>query len=363
MRLSVIAVLASACAWSASQSLSPPKKVSLLANTKKRAALRLAHRPRHLRLTSRIPVLSAPADMLIARRGQTLYASDNQRGLIRIIDLSLRRVRSTLQVPPEPFRMAMTRDGSKIYVGHAVGQALTVIDTVNEAFKTLHLPARADTPVLTSDERYVYLPACSAGLQRLDTETGQVVTIRPGRCPVSAVLSPDGQYLWVSYQGGGPGGSPGHDAIAHYDARSGKLLASITGLPHVGGYLAISPDGTRLFANGHDACSNPAYDHVGCRVVPSSFIHVIDTAKRRATNDIVFAGNFNMGMMVVSPNGRLLVVGGPKLLLFDAATLTLLESQADELSYGALAFSPDGAILYIGLPEAVLGIYSVDDRI
>jgi DNA-binding beta-propeller fold protein YncE len=258
--------------------------------------------------------------MVMTPDGRSLYLVDPILNQAKVIDLRLRRLIHSIAIAPGAEEMVTTPDGSTIYVGHHAG-VLTTINTLSNATTTLH--TRGDiwgTLAVTTDGRYVYIPACNGGLQRLDTKTHLITTLREGRCPVCAIASPDGKEIWVSYQGGGPGGSRGHDAIAYFDAPTGRLLGSITVLPNVGATLAISPDGSRLWTNAADACSNPVFDHIGCRIVPSDLIHIIDTSTRKAIDSLPFPGSFNPGVITFSPNGKLVVVSGTKLLIFDAAT-------------------------------------------
>jgi DNA-binding beta-propeller fold protein YncE len=187
-----------------------------------------------------------------------------------------------------------------------------------------------------------------------------MITIREGGCPLTAVASPDGQDLWVAYQSGGPGGSSGHDAIAYFDQHTGRLLGSITGLANVGGFMAISPDGRRLLEHAQDGCSNPAYDHEGCAMIPSTLVHVIDTVSRRPTGVLSFPGAFVTDHMAFSPSGRLAVISGAKLLVFDSATLALVGEDSGETGYGPVVFSADGTKMYVALEGPTLAIYALE---
>jgi DNA-binding beta-propeller fold protein YncE len=304
---------------------------------------------------SRLPLPARPDAILISADGQELYVVDGDR--FSVVDIERRQVAYSLPVAPKPRGMTMTPNGSKIVIGHT--GALTIIDTRSRMTTTLPLRGDVYVPAATADGRYVYIPACTQGLLRLEITTGAIATIRDDPCPLLALSSPDGQDLWVSYESGGPGGRGGHDAIARFDQRTGRLFGSITGLPNVGGSMAISPDGRYLLESAQDACANPAYDHVGCTIVPSGLVHVIDTRLRKAFTSLSFASVFS-GRMAFSPNGRLAVISGFKLLVFDAATWTLVGEDSREEAYGQVVFSPDGTQMYVVSEPLRLGIYALD---
>src|SRR2546425_13116661 len=128
---------------------------------------------------------------------------------------------------------------------------------------------------ISADGRRLYLAMGPSGLRVVDTESNKVSTLRTEGYPMGLALTPDGRVLYVNYQNGGPGGSWGHDAIGRFDASTGVFLGSTTGLPHVGQTIAVSPDGSQVWANGTDACYRPQYDHRGCPFVPGGIINVI----------------------------------------------------------------------------------------
>jgi DNA-binding beta-propeller fold protein YncE len=317
-------------------------------------------RPSRLRLLAKVPIPSLGAGILALPNGRELYVSQND-GHVIIIDPEKRVITMSLVVAPQPQGLAITPDGSTIYVAHASGM-LTSINTQSKASSTIPLKGALIAATITPDGRYVYLPACSAGLQRLDRTTGTVNTVRQGRCPTFAVASPDGEHLWVSYQTAGPGGRSGHDAIADFNPHTGELLGSITGLPQVGGLVALSPNGSSLWAHALDACSNVAYDHLGCAVVPSAVIHVIDAASRQRVRSIVFPGQgVTTDRFAISPDGRWVAIGGFKLRLLDARTTTIVRQDTMAPTYWAVAFSKNGRRLFaLSSNGPALRIYAME---
>jgi hypothetical protein len=79
-------------------------------------------------------------------------------------------------------------------------------------------------------------------------------------------LTPDSRRLYVSYQANGPGGSTGHDAIGYFDTARDRYPGAIKGLANVGDGLSATPDGSRVWESGADACDSPQYDHMAVRL-------------------------------------------------------------------------------------------------
>jgi hypothetical protein len=174
-------------------------------------------------------------------------------------------------------------------------------------------------------------------------------------------LTPDGKYLYVNYQGSGPGGRPGHDAIGKFDAATGRRLSAITGLANVGYSLAVSPDGRRLWADGADACDSRAYDHLGCPAVPAGILNVIDTATDHLVRSLPLVG-YSFPMIVkFSHDARYVVVntGGPRFI--DAATFATITGLAN-LPTSAIALRRDGRRAYVALRQGGVAILDITRR-
>lgn len=156
-------------------------------------------------------------------------------------------------------------------------------------------------------------------------------------------VTPDERFLYVNYQLSGPGGRAGHDVIGKFDVRTGKLLRAITGLPNVGDWIAISPDGRTLWVSGGDACLSRAYDHIGCPAVPAGVINIIDIATDRLMRSLQLVGM--PGAIAFSPDGTLVAVNGPGARLVDARTFKTVAA-TPEIYTQALVFCRDGRRAY-----------------
>jgi DNA-binding beta-propeller fold protein YncE len=244
----------------------------------------------------------------------------------------------------QPGGAAFSADGAWLYVGTLAGD-LYFINTATRKVDSLHIGEAAGGMALTADGRTLYVAARFSGLQRVEIAKRQVFSMASMVCPVNVALAPDGRRLYVDYQCKGPGGSPGHDSIDVIDTATGTSIGAITGLPHVGSSLAISPDGSQLWVPAHDACIAAEYDHAGCPVVPGYAISVLRTSDNKVVRTLGFqVGEYASGPWFLPGDSRVLL-GGSALQLFSSASLHAVEV-LPFASSGVVAFSPDRARAY-----------------
>jgi hypothetical protein len=194
----------------------------------------------------------------------------------------------------------------------------------------------------------VYLALEHKGLGVLDRGSRSIRVVSQAQCPKTLALSPDGRVLWVAYQCGGPGGSAGREAIGRFDAATGKFLGAIAGFPQVGGPIAVSADGSQVWANAADACLAEWYTKAGCSETPARLINIIDAARNRRVDAISFAG-FDLAQMSASPDGSAVVIGGSEgMLFFDPATRQRLGTFP--IPANSVTFTADGARGYASVP-------------
>ena len=228
---------------------------------------------------------------------------------------------------------------------------LTIIDTATKlatAVDEVTEPVNDVAP--TGDGKSAYLALGFSGLAKLDATTGWVVVISKIVYTEVLALTPDGRRLYVSYQAGGPGGSPGHDVIGYFDTTTDQLAGVVPGkYPNVGGYLAVSPNGSQVWENGGDACSSPRYDHEGCPSAPAGLMHVFSTGLHPDVRNISLRGAI-MGCVTFSPKGDVAFVGTLNhLLLMRSNDLRVIGTLP--ASSGRVAFSEDGGLAYAPLAE------------
>jgi DNA-binding beta-propeller fold protein YncE len=242
-----------------------------------------------------------------------------------VIDTETNNLTTTLSIGKGVHAMVATHDGERVYalVDHAVSEggtvlnrALAIINTADKSVRFIALPGtRWEELTLTRDDSRLYMtqvegsergfPHGAVYVFHKDTEEVEKVIEEQVGCPLGIAISSDEQLLYVSYQCFGPGGSPGHDSIGVYQLSSYQRIDAITNLPpYVGAPLALSPDGSQLWANNWGACKLPYYDHDGCPIFPGEAVYVIRTSDRSLLETIGFPLEEGAGRVSFSPGQK-----------------------------------------------------------
>ncbi|HEX3576940.1 MAG TPA: YncE family protein [Thermoanaerobaculia bacterium] len=174
----------------------------------------------------------------------------------------------------------------------------------------------------------------------IDTSTNTVVASIPTDSqPLTIIVSPDGSRAYVSTLASTPVFPvlPAPPNISVIDTATNTVVAKIP-LPHLSFYLAISPDGTRLYA------SDPSFSGVG--------VSVIDTSTNSVVASIPTPGRRPYGL-AITPDGAHLYIAAAytgDIFIADTATNAVVDaiSDPDVLYTEGLALSPDGSRLYAG---------------
>jgi YVTN family beta-propeller protein len=178
---------------------------------------------------------------------------------------------------------------------------------------------------------YAYVPGqiLSAGvLSVIDTKTNTIVTGIPLRsASIGIAFSPDGSKVYVS--------DSLLDSIEVISTATNTVVATITGVGTQPERLAMSPDGTRLYA---------------VITGPTPGVAVIDTGTNAVLPPLPVTGVVTGAGIVVSTDGSTLYVSNPSLNRVTAIS-TLSGQPTATIPVGrlplAMAISPDGTLLYV----------------
>lgn len=184
----------------------------------------------------------------------------------------------------------------KIYVAASGSNQITVLDSTTNQVTASILVSSPGHIAVSPDSKRVYV-ITPGGLATIDTATNSVIaTVPVGPGPAGVALNPTGTRAYVGVQFG--------SYVAVVDTATQSVIAQ-TPLPvHLATHVAVSPDGTRVYAGNQD-----------------SLVYVIDAA----TNSIVAAvpvGNF-VGEVAVHPAGTYVyaaVINSNTVAVIDSAT-------------------------------------------
>lgn len=295
----------------------------------------------------RIPIDGDADAIALTPDGATLYVSlcgDDAAGL-RSIDVRSRTVKWSITGVSGCGPLIVHPDGARVIMADQT--EVVVVDALTRAVRRIPTPAaRVIDLALTPDGRTLYAAAVFQGLLAIDTDTWRVQTLNRLPCPVHLALTPAADRLFVSYQCSGPGGTRGHDSIDVIETASHTSLGAITGLPNVGGDVAVTPDGAQVWVDGHDACHSAYYDHAGCPKGHGAIVNVIRTADRMLLRSLRVgpAHEFNTTISFTNDGSRAVVSRSHVTVV---STTSLAEVESSPLAFqGKVAFSRDGRVAY-----------------
>jgi YVTN family beta-propeller protein len=192
-----------------------------------------------------------------------------------------------------PGEMALSADGRWLYVVCEKSDELLVVDTRNGSVETRiavgHVPRGLG---VSTDGKQIYVAnSWTDTISVIDAEKLEIVRSLPtGFEPISVVADQQGDTLYVANRLS--------NDVSVIDLHSGaevKRLAAGRGAS----YLAISPDGTRVF------CTH-IYPNIGvARTPPESEITVIDTATRQVVERTGLHNSAGVFHLALSADGKL----------------------------------------------------------
>jgi DNA-binding beta-propeller fold protein YncE len=280
--------------------------------------------------------------------GSEVYVAHPTEAAVTVISTARLLVTHTLRLDGNPNRIVISGDGGKVYVGGALGN-VSVIDTQTKAVRTLPTVGPIYDLALTPDGSKLYLAMEYSGLKRMLTASGEVTNIPGQVCPMFLAMDPRGQSLYVSYQCGGPGGRPGHDAVGVLNVATDTIVGSASGPPNVGASIAVSPDGAYVWVDGKDACASWRYNHQGCPIVPGAVVNVLRTSDRAFIQTLGFPAPADVGGPVIFfPDGSRVFWGS---VVIDAASFTPVETL--DSPAGWVVFTPDRRRAYMAWRKAI----------
>jgi YVTN family beta-propeller protein len=183
-----------------------------------------------------------------------------------------------------PFGVAVTPDGSHVYVTNQVSDTVSVIETAtNTVTATVGVGKRPAGVAVTPNGAFVYVGNAGtfdvvASVSVIDTATNTVTaTVPVGNLPVGVAVTPDGSRIYVA--------NAGDNTVSVIDTATNTVTATVgVGVGPEG--VAVTPDGSRVdVANAGD-----------------NTVSVIDTATNTVTATVgVGSGPVAFGQFIGTP--------------------------------------------------------------
>jgi YVTN family beta-propeller protein len=188
-----------------------------------------------------IKVGSRPFALAVSPDGSQIYVPNHDSGTISVIDTASNSLVTDIRVKPNPHWVAFSKDGTRAYAVNHESNIVSVIDTSTRAIvaeipvqKSPHSIAVHPSQPLVANVNYD-----SNSLTVIDTNTEKVVqTVPVGNHPQDVDWAPDGRHIYVTNVDG--------DSMTVISTDGYRVTATIpTG--EAATSIAVLPDGSKAY--------------------------------------------------------------------------------------------------------------------
>jgi YVTN family beta-propeller protein len=281
---------------------------------------------------STIGVSNGPATVALSPDGTRLYVTNQAANSVSVIDVATHALITTIPVGVQPFGIAVRPDGSEVYVSNLGSNTESVIDTTsNTVVANVGVGQFPYGVVFSNDGTDAFVASQGTNaVWVIDTATRALDTGTPvipvGQTPFGVALSPDGANLYV--------GNQGDNTVTHIDVATKTVVGAPIATAGNPFFIAVNPASTRVYVGG----------------LAGNAVTVIDAATDLPVATIAMPAGVRG--LAVSPSGRYLfvVVDAQPLLVVDTATNALVTSPVP-LPLGnnpiGMVLSGDGTTAYV----------------
>jgi len=278
----------------------------------------------------------SPIVLATDKDGKMLYVAEATAKQVAIIDIASGKVTTTVKVSGEPGGLALSPDGSTLYVSIASPEGTVDFVTLpkGKVARSVTVGHTAVSPVPSPDGKFLYV--CnqynnSVSVINLESrkETARIPVIRE---PFAATITPDGKFLFVANLL--PGGAADVDyvgaVVSVIDTAAGKATAAIT-LPNGSTSLrgiCISPDGKHIYVTHTLSRYQLPTTQLERGWMNTSAISIIDVAGKKLINSVLLD---DVDLGAANPWGVACTADGKTICVAHAGTQEISLINRDEL--------------------------------
>ena len=276
-----------------------------------------------------ISVGGAPWDMAVTPDGSHVYVCNSNDGTVSVIQTSNNTVIDTISVGDTPWGVAVTPDGSHVYVSNSNDGTVSVIQTSNNTvIDTISVGAIPSGVAVTPDGSHVYVANTYGDtVSVIQTSNNTVIdTISVGNMPLCVAVTPDGNYAYLTHYY-----SDTVSIVSVIQTSNNTVIDTISVGDEPGG-VAVTPDGSHVYV------ANNFGDTVS--VIQTSNNTVIDT---------ISVGNAPFGV-AVTPNGSYVyvsILGLRRVSVIQTSNNTVIDTISVGRGNQFLAMTPNGSYVYV----------------
>jgi len=254
------------------------------------------------------------------------YITHYQDSTVSVIDISTNTLVTTISVGTNPYGVAVSPSGKRVYVVNRNGGSVSVIDTdTNTVIATVTVGSSPFGVAVNATGTRVYVAnRDSDNISVIDAATNTVIaTVSAGPHPFAVAINPEGTRLYVS--------NFWSDYVTVIDTNTNTILATVTvGSDPVG--IIVNPQGTRVYVAN----------------LTTNNLSIIDTG----TNSVILTvtvGSSPLGIAVRPGGDRVYVAneGSDDVSVIDTATNTVVTTITVGDGPRGIVTNPAGNRLYV----------------
>jgi len=272
--------------------------------------------------------------------GSRMYVNNADVSSVSVFDTATNVPLMEIGVGQNPIGLAITPDGSHAYVSSQGSDTVSVIAlATNSVVKTISVGAGAN-PIwvtISRDGSRAYVSNQGGGtISVIDTASNTVLTNIPiGSLPFHSAFSRDGRFLWVSVQG--------ESVVKLVDTNTNTVVSSIPAGPVPRG-IAFTPDGSRAYVADFFSNTVAVIDVLGRAL--TGFVTVGNSPWNLGitSKGIAYVANFADNTISVFDTSTNLVTATLHARQGPADVLVNTTARPRILNYSFLAFDPPGSV-------------------
>ena len=197
-----------------------------------------------LSVVTTVGVGSTPWGVAVSPDGSRVYVANYGDSSVSVINTATNTVVTTVSVGSYPWDLAMSPDGSRVYVVNYYADSVSVIATAtNAVVATVGVGSYPQAVAVSPDGSRVYVANYGGdSVSVINTATNAVVaTVSVGRRPSGVAVSPDGSRVYV----------PIEDSKVKVINTATNAVVATVGVGSSPYGVAVSPDGSRVYVSNY----------------------------------------------------------------------------------------------------------------